>query len=229
MGFTLHFHFAKNDFFTNSVLTKQYDMKCLPDPEDPFSFEGPEIFKCVGCPIDWQALHVILFGENRVCEEFILSKMEVQSEAHRVLFAECDLDIFQELKQRRIILLNHFCQHLHIIEDCQPETRNSFRLDSLLFSSLGFSLHILHLGLFLDPLSQFLPLLVLVFTWPFTLLFSWFIFSAGYEGSLGIEGRVQLMILALQGVDLFIELSLNVGRLHLQLLQRFYPAPHGRW
>merc|ERR1712010_19566 len=39
--------------FTNSVLTKQYDMKCLPDPEDPFSFEGPEIFKCVGCPIDW--------------------------------------------------------------------------------------------------------------------------------------------------------------------------------
>jgi len=53
MGFTLHFHFAKNEFFTNSVLTKQYDMKCLPDPEDPFSFEGPEIFKCVGCPIDW--------------------------------------------------------------------------------------------------------------------------------------------------------------------------------
>merc|ERR1719352_456933 len=53
MGFTLKFHFAKNDFFTNSVLTKQYDMKCLPDPEDPFSFEGPEIFKCVGCPIDW--------------------------------------------------------------------------------------------------------------------------------------------------------------------------------
>merc|ERR1711953_1144493 len=40
MGFTLHFHFAKNDFFSNSVLTKQYDMKCLPDPEDPFNFEG---------------------------------------------------------------------------------------------------------------------------------------------------------------------------------------------
>merc|ERR1719263_2678155 len=29
-------------------------MKCLPDSEDPFSFEGPEIFKCTGCPIDWQ-------------------------------------------------------------------------------------------------------------------------------------------------------------------------------
>ena len=23
MGFTLHFHFAKNDYFTNTVLTKQ--------------------------------------------------------------------------------------------------------------------------------------------------------------------------------------------------------------
>ena len=28
-------------------------MKCLPDQDDPFSFEGPEIFKCVGCAIDW--------------------------------------------------------------------------------------------------------------------------------------------------------------------------------
>ena len=33
-------------------------------------------------------------------------------------------------------------------------------------------------------------------------LLSWVILSAGYEGSLGIEGGVQLMILALQGVDL---------------------------
>ena len=31
----------------------QYDMKCLPDQDDPFSFEGPEIFKCVGSAIDW--------------------------------------------------------------------------------------------------------------------------------------------------------------------------------
>merc|ERR1712004_801685 len=54
MGFTLHFHFAPNQFFTNSVLTKCYEMKCEPPEDDPFSFEGPEIFKCTGCPIDWQ-------------------------------------------------------------------------------------------------------------------------------------------------------------------------------
>jgi len=53
MGFTLHFHFGANQYFTNTVLTKQYEMKCEPQEDDPFSFEGPEIFKCTGCPIEW--------------------------------------------------------------------------------------------------------------------------------------------------------------------------------
>lgn len=54
MGFTLEFHFSENDFFTNKVLTKYYEMKCKPDPEDPFRFEGPEIIRCKGCTIDWK-------------------------------------------------------------------------------------------------------------------------------------------------------------------------------
>jgi len=54
MGFTLSFHFHPNEFFTNSVLTKHYSMKCEPDKDDPFSFEGPEIFKCEGCKINWK-------------------------------------------------------------------------------------------------------------------------------------------------------------------------------
>lgn len=45
-GFILEFHFSPNDYFTNSVLTKEYEMKCVPDPCDPFCFEGPEIVKC---------------------------------------------------------------------------------------------------------------------------------------------------------------------------------------
>jgi len=53
MGFTLHFHFGANQYFTNTILTKQYEMKCEPQEDDPFSFEGPEIFKCTGCPIEW--------------------------------------------------------------------------------------------------------------------------------------------------------------------------------
>lgn len=53
MGFTLEFYFSKNEFFTNTMLTKQYEMKCAPDDSDPFGFEGPEIFKCKGCEINW--------------------------------------------------------------------------------------------------------------------------------------------------------------------------------
>merc|ERR1712045_717733 len=54
MGFTLHFHFGANDFFTNEILTKTYELKCEPQEDDPFSFEGPEIIKCTGCTIDWK-------------------------------------------------------------------------------------------------------------------------------------------------------------------------------
>merc|ERR1712142_1203279 len=54
MGFTLHFHFKPNEYFTNTVLTKSYELKCEPQDDDPFSFEGPEIFKCTGRTIDWQ-------------------------------------------------------------------------------------------------------------------------------------------------------------------------------
>lgn len=53
MGFVLEFHFSPNEYFSNSVLTKEYEMKCTPDETDPFSFEGPEIYKCKGCTIDW--------------------------------------------------------------------------------------------------------------------------------------------------------------------------------
>ncbi|XP_030620484.1 nucleosome assembly protein 1-like 4b isoform X2 [Chanos chanos] len=53
MSFTLEFHFGPNEYFSNTVLTKVYKMKSEPDPEDPFSFEGPEIVDCEGCEIDW--------------------------------------------------------------------------------------------------------------------------------------------------------------------------------
>jgi len=54
MAFTLHFHFHANDFFANTVLTKEYHMKCEPSEDDPFSFEGPEIYKCTGCAVNWK-------------------------------------------------------------------------------------------------------------------------------------------------------------------------------
>ena len=43
LSFTLVFHFSPNEYFTNSVLTKTYELNSYVDPEDPFSFEGTEI------------------------------------------------------------------------------------------------------------------------------------------------------------------------------------------
>lgn len=53
LSFTLEFRFEPNDYFQNAVLTKTYLMKCSMDNDDPFSFEGPEIFKATGCDISW--------------------------------------------------------------------------------------------------------------------------------------------------------------------------------
>uniref|UniRef100_A0A8C9BXY8 Nucleosome assembly protein 1-like 1 n=1 Tax=Phocoena sinus TaxID=42100 RepID=A0A8C9BXY8_PHOSS len=52
MGFVLEFHFEPNEYFTNEVLTKTYRMRS--EPDDPFSFDGPEIMGCTGCQIDWK-------------------------------------------------------------------------------------------------------------------------------------------------------------------------------
>ncbi|GFU24525.1 nucleosome assembly protein 1-like 1 [Trichonephila clavipes] len=54
MSFKLEFHFEPNEFFTNSVLTKFYELRCSPEESDIFAFEGPEIVKSKGCTIDWK-------------------------------------------------------------------------------------------------------------------------------------------------------------------------------
>jgi len=53
-GFTLSFHFKENDWFTNSVLTKEYELRSRHDPECPLEYDGPEIFRSKGCKIEWK-------------------------------------------------------------------------------------------------------------------------------------------------------------------------------
>ncbi|XP_059608460.1 nucleosome assembly protein 1-like 1-A [Phlebotomus argentipes] len=53
MSYILEFFFEPNEHFTNEVLTKQYFLKAAIEKDDPFSFEGTEIYKCVGCVINW--------------------------------------------------------------------------------------------------------------------------------------------------------------------------------
>lgn len=53
-GFVLEFEFEPNEFFSNQILTKQYLMQCIPNPEKPSSFNGFEIYDAIGCEIDWK-------------------------------------------------------------------------------------------------------------------------------------------------------------------------------
>jgi len=53
-GFTLHFHFKENPFFTNQELTKDYTFRDGPDPKALLEYDGPEIVGCTGCHIDWK-------------------------------------------------------------------------------------------------------------------------------------------------------------------------------
>ncbi|XP_066600029.1 nucleosome assembly protein 1-like 1 [Prorops nasuta] len=53
-GFVLEFQFEPNEFFSNSVLTKEYVINFDLDNSHPFSFDGPEIRHCKGCNILWK-------------------------------------------------------------------------------------------------------------------------------------------------------------------------------
>ncbi|XP_067617403.1 nucleosome assembly protein 1-like 1 isoform X2 [Eurosta solidaginis] len=52
--FIIEFHFEPNEFFSNKILTKTYFLNCLPDADDPLTYDGAEIYKCEGCKIDWK-------------------------------------------------------------------------------------------------------------------------------------------------------------------------------
>ncbi|GAB6025275.1 histone chaperone [Chamberlinius hualienensis] len=54
MGFTLEFHFEPNEYMNNTVLYKEYEIKCAIDESKPFAFDCPEIIKFKGCVIDWK-------------------------------------------------------------------------------------------------------------------------------------------------------------------------------
>lgn len=53
-GYTLEFHFNDNEFLNSKILTKTYELKTEYDQKDPFAYEGPDLYKCKGCTIDWK-------------------------------------------------------------------------------------------------------------------------------------------------------------------------------
>ena len=53
LDFNIDFYFSDNEYFADKVLSKEYKVSCEVDPDDPFSFTGPEIVNCKGCDIHW--------------------------------------------------------------------------------------------------------------------------------------------------------------------------------
>lgn len=52
-GFQLDFVFGKNEYFTNDVLTKTYDLEFNVNEEEPLDYSGPEIVGVKGTEINW--------------------------------------------------------------------------------------------------------------------------------------------------------------------------------
>lgn len=52
-GFQLDFVFGKNEYFTNDVLTKVYDLEFNVNEEEPLDYSGPEITGVKGTEINW--------------------------------------------------------------------------------------------------------------------------------------------------------------------------------
>ncbi|CAF1646789.1 unnamed protein product [Adineta ricciae] len=52
-GFTIEFEFTPNEYFSNTILTKFYELRTGLDEHEPLAYEGPEIVKSKGCDIQW--------------------------------------------------------------------------------------------------------------------------------------------------------------------------------
>ncbi|XP_037960211.1 nucleosome assembly protein 1-like 1 [Teleopsis dalmanni] len=70
LSYTIGFHFDENEYIHNSVLTKQYFLKKTVDKDFPFSYDGPDVTKSVGCKIDWKEGKNLTLSriENIACE-----------------------------------------------------------------------------------------------------------------------------------------------------------------
>lgn len=86
-GFTIYFHFSPNEYFSNTVLKKQYFLEIKPDQEDPFSFDGPSVVRAVGDTINWNE------GKN-VTKKVVKKKLKKGNNAGKFITKTVKADSF---------------------------------------------------------------------------------------------------------------------------------------
>lgn len=79
LSFTLQFHFAPNEYFENAILSKEYLMKCIPDNDDPFAFDGPEIYCSFGCTINWKEGKNVTFDQIKKNDDSQVKDTKIDS------------------------------------------------------------------------------------------------------------------------------------------------------
>lgn len=52
-GYTIEFHFNENEYFTNKVLTKTYELTTDRDEKNPLMNDTTKLYKCLGTKIEW--------------------------------------------------------------------------------------------------------------------------------------------------------------------------------
>lgn len=85
----MKFHFDSNPYFKNSVLHKYYELDLKPDPEDPFTYDGPTVVKCKGDQIDW------IDGKS-VTQKVVKKKVKKGAQAGQFVTKTVSILIFTE-------------------------------------------------------------------------------------------------------------------------------------
>jgi hypothetical protein len=97
LSFHLEFLFSPNEYFQNSILTKTYLMKCEPDADDPYTFEGPEIYKSIGCEIMWNAgqnvTEIAAATNNQQLDEMLNDNMFLKGTSFFNFFSPPTIDL----------------------------------------------------------------------------------------------------------------------------------------
>uniref|UniRef100_A0A182QUQ7 Nucleosome assembly protein 1-like 4 n=1 Tax=Anopheles farauti TaxID=69004 RepID=A0A182QUQ7_9DIPT len=103
-GFELQFEFASNDYFTNDLLTKQYFLRCAADMEEPAKFNGFEIYRCIGCDIDWKLDHNLTKDPemNSFFSFFMPENIAEVDTNYSVMMMECDFQYGYYIKETLI-------------------------------------------------------------------------------------------------------------------------------
>ena len=87
-GYTIEFHFSENEYFTNKVLTKTYELICEKDANRPFLLAKGHFYKCKGCTIDWKK-------DKNLTIQLVKSKEEdKKSNVNRIVTKEEQQDTF---------------------------------------------------------------------------------------------------------------------------------------